>query len=135
MPGTIYVINGPNLNLLGTREPETYGRATLADIEKLCAETAKRHGYTIEFRQSNREGEVVRIREEEKREQNAGGKGAPRGGAPRGGGGPSNSGERRPPGRWGREAPPMPPSIPGRSPRRWSAPPIDRRNRVRSPSS
>src|SRR5216684_3565717 len=59
MPGTIYVINGPNLNLLGTREPETYGRATLADIEKLCAETAKRHGYTIEFRQSNREGELV----------------------------------------------------------------------------
>ena len=59
MPGTIYVINGPNLNLLGTREPEIYGRATLADIEKLCAETAKRHGYTIEFRQSNREGELV----------------------------------------------------------------------------
>jgi 3-dehydroquinate dehydratase II len=59
MPGTIYVINGPNLNLLGTREPETYGHATLADIEKLCAETAKRHGYTIEFRQSNREGELV----------------------------------------------------------------------------
>jgi 3-dehydroquinate dehydratase-2 len=59
MPGTIYVINGPNLNLLGTREPETYGRATLADIEKLCAETAKRHGYAVEFRQSNREGELV----------------------------------------------------------------------------
>jgi 3-dehydroquinate dehydratase-2 len=59
MPGTIYVINGPNLNLLGTREPETYGRATLADIEKLCAETAKRHGYATEFRQSNREGELV----------------------------------------------------------------------------
>jgi 3-dehydroquinate dehydratase II len=59
MPGTIYIINGPNLNLLGTREPETYGRATLADIEKLCAESAKRHGYIIEFRQSNREGELV----------------------------------------------------------------------------
>jgi 3-dehydroquinate dehydratase-2 len=59
MPGTIYVINGPNLNLLGTREPETYGRATLADIEKLCAEAAKRHGYAIELRQSNREGELV----------------------------------------------------------------------------
>jgi 3-dehydroquinate dehydratase II len=59
MPGTIYVINGPNLNLLGTREPETYGRATLADIEKLCAETAKRHDYAVEFRQSNREGELV----------------------------------------------------------------------------
>jgi 3-dehydroquinate dehydratase II len=59
MAQTIYVLNGPNLNLLGTREPETYGRATLADIEKLCAESAKRHGYIIEFRQSNREGELV----------------------------------------------------------------------------
>jgi len=59
MPGTIYVINGPNLNLLGAREPEVYGRATLADIEKLCATAAKRHGFSIEFRQSNREGELV----------------------------------------------------------------------------
>jgi 3-dehydroquinate dehydratase-2 len=59
MAGTIYVINGPNLNLLGTREPETYGRATLKDVEKLCVETAKRHGLSIEFRQSNREGELV----------------------------------------------------------------------------
>jgi 3-dehydroquinate dehydratase II len=59
MPGTIYVINGPNLNLLGTREPAVYGRATLADIEKLCAATAKRHGFAIDFRQSNREGELV----------------------------------------------------------------------------
>ena len=59
MPGTIYVINGPNLNLLGAREPETYGRATLADIEKLCTEAAKRHGFAVEFRQSNREGELV----------------------------------------------------------------------------
>ena len=59
MADTIYVINGPNLNLLGTREPETYGRATLADVEKLCRETAKKLGMKIEFRQSNKEGEMV----------------------------------------------------------------------------
>jgi len=56
---TIYVLNGPNMNLLGTREPEKYGRATLADVEKLCGETAKRFGLDIVFRQSNREGELV----------------------------------------------------------------------------
>lgn len=56
---TIYVLNGPNMNLLGTREPEKYGRATLADVEKLCAEIAKRFGLGIVFRQSNREGELV----------------------------------------------------------------------------
>ena len=53
MPKTVYVLNGPNLNLLGTREPELYGRATLADVEKLCRETAKRHGLALVFRQSN----------------------------------------------------------------------------------
>jgi 3-dehydroquinate dehydratase-2 len=47
------------MNLLGTREPEKYGRATLADVEKLCAETARRFGLGIVFRQSNREGELV----------------------------------------------------------------------------
>jgi 3-dehydroquinate dehydratase-2 len=56
---TIYVLNGPNMNLLGTREPEKYGRATLADVEKLCVETAKQFGLDIVFRQSNREGELV----------------------------------------------------------------------------
>ncbi|HYC16819.1 MAG TPA: type II 3-dehydroquinate dehydratase [Pseudolabrys sp.] len=56
---TIYVLNGPNMNLLGTREPEKYGRATLADVEKLCGDTAKRFGLGIVFRQSNREGELV----------------------------------------------------------------------------
>jgi len=55
----IYVLNGPNMNLLGTREPEKYGRATLADVERLCADTAKRFGLEIIFRQSNREGELV----------------------------------------------------------------------------
>jgi 3-dehydroquinate dehydratase II len=56
---TIYVLNGPNLNLLGTREPETYGHATLADIERLCAVTAAPFGLEVHCRQSNREGELV----------------------------------------------------------------------------
>jgi 3-dehydroquinate dehydratase-2 len=56
---TIYVLNGPNLNLLGTREPEIYGRATLKDVEKLCHQAGKKHGFTIEFRQSNHEGQLV----------------------------------------------------------------------------
>jgi 3-dehydroquinate dehydratase II len=56
---TIYVLNGPNLNLLGTREPETYGQATLADVEKLCKETAAQFGLTADCRQSNREGELI----------------------------------------------------------------------------
>jgi 3-dehydroquinate dehydratase-2 len=59
MPKTLYVLNGPNMNLLGSREPEKYGRATLADVEKLCRATAKRFGLDIVFRQSNVEGELV----------------------------------------------------------------------------
>ena len=59
MAKTVYVLNGPNLNLLGTREPQTYGRATLADLERLCREAAKRHALALEFRQSNHEGELI----------------------------------------------------------------------------
>jgi 3-dehydroquinate dehydratase-2 len=59
MAKTIYVLNGPNLNLLGLRQPEIYGTATLKDVETLCRETAKPHGFDIDFRQSNREGELV----------------------------------------------------------------------------
>lgn len=59
MAKTIYVLNGPNLNLLGTREPEKYGRSSLADVEKLCQATAKRFGLDVVFRQSNMEGELV----------------------------------------------------------------------------
>lgn len=59
MANTIYVLNGPNLNLLGTREPDIYGRATLKDVETLCREAGKPHGFAIEFRQSNSEGDLV----------------------------------------------------------------------------
>jgi 3-dehydroquinate dehydratase II len=59
MAKTVYVLNGPNLNLLGTREPKTYGRATLREVEKLCREAARHHKLEVECRQSNHEGEIV----------------------------------------------------------------------------
>src|ERR1700730_13207485 len=62
---TIYVLNGPNLNLLGTREPATYGHATLADVEKLCTDSAARFGLKADCRQSNREGELIDFIHEE----------------------------------------------------------------------
>ena len=57
MTKPIYILNGPNLNRLGTREPQVYGRATLADVEAMCREAAS--GHPIVFRQSNREYELV----------------------------------------------------------------------------
>lgn len=59
MATTVYVLNGPNLNLLGTREPEIYGRATLQDVEAMCRDAGKRHGFEIVFHQSNHEGALV----------------------------------------------------------------------------
>ncbi len=59
MATTLFVLNGPNLNLLGTRQPEIYGAATLADVEAMCRDAAKAHDFDIAFRQSNHEGEIV----------------------------------------------------------------------------
>lgn len=56
---TIFVLNGPNLNLLGQREPDIYGLATMADVEKMCRDRAAELGHEIDFRQSNDEGKLV----------------------------------------------------------------------------
>src|SRR5262245_21962432 len=55
----ILIVNGPNLNMLGVREPAVYGSGRLADIEKLCRKTGRQLGLAIDFRQSNHEGEIV----------------------------------------------------------------------------
>lgn len=55
----IYVLNGPNLNLLGVREPHLYGSTTLAEVEQLCRRVADELGFTCEFRQTNHEGVMV----------------------------------------------------------------------------
>ena len=55
----VYVLNGPNLNMLGKRQPEIYGRATLADVQRLMEDAASRLGLSVVFRQSNIEGELV----------------------------------------------------------------------------
>lgn len=56
---TVFILNGPNLNLLGTREPEIYGHQTLADIESMCEIRAAALGLAIDFRQTNHEGVLV----------------------------------------------------------------------------
>lgn len=56
---TVMILNGPNLNLLGTREPQVYGDQTLADVQSLCERACAANGFTLDFRQSNHEGELV----------------------------------------------------------------------------
>ena len=56
---TVFVLNGPNLNLLGTREPAVYGAQTLADVEQICAAACARHGFALRFHQSNHEGALI----------------------------------------------------------------------------
>lgn len=57
----ILILNGPNLNLLGTRQPEVYGATTLADIEAMCRDKAKALGFELSFEQSNHEGAMIDI--------------------------------------------------------------------------
>jgi 3-dehydroquinate dehydratase II len=59
MAATVLVLNGPNLNLLGVREPDIYGKETLADIKQRCVERARGHGLEVDFRQSNSEAQLI----------------------------------------------------------------------------
>ena len=56
---TVLILNGPNLTLLGTREPQVYGSQTLADVQALCERSCAANGFALDFRQSNHEGELV----------------------------------------------------------------------------
>ena len=67
MAASIMILNGPNLNLLGERQPEVYGSTTLDDIQKICESRAKSLGYGLSFRQTNSEGELVDWLHEAKR--------------------------------------------------------------------
>ena len=69
---TILVLNGPNLNLLGQREPDVYGATTLADVETLCKTTAQQHGHVCDCRQSNHEGVLIDAIHEAGRSHKAG---------------------------------------------------------------
>ena len=60
MTDTILIINGPNLDMLGTRQPEVYGHDTLEDVEALCRRTAQEEGVEIDFRQSDSEAEIMK---------------------------------------------------------------------------
>ena len=66
MTARILILNGPNLNMLGQREPAIYGHETLQDIEKLCLAAARKNNQTLDFRQSNYEGELVTWIQQEK---------------------------------------------------------------------
>jgi len=59
MSKTLYILNGPNLNLLGLREPEIYGHQTLGDIEALCIKSARPRGFDVVFKQSNAEHQLI----------------------------------------------------------------------------
>jgi 3-dehydroquinate dehydratase-2 len=69
---TVMILNGPNLNLLGTREPQVYGSQTLADVRALCERACAANGFALDFRQSNHEGELVDALHEAGRMHSAG---------------------------------------------------------------
>ena len=69
---TALVLNGPNLNLLGTREPAVYGQHTLADVEAMCLSACAAHDFKLDFRQSNHEGVLIDASHEAGRAQAAG---------------------------------------------------------------